>query len=425
MSPESRITAIQAAIPPEGLFAEKSFLLSPQPFLISRAFSEQLEKLGHRLLVFQRACNELYFRSVAGKAPPWIADYLDRGKPPELVERGRRKEHRVELPAIIRPDLVLTEEGFSIVELDSVPGGIGLTAWLNETYAQFGTHDIIGGARGMIDGFASIAGDILISHESATYRPEMKWIARNTGQRVLSAEDPAQFSTLNPRAPAYRFFELFDLPNLPAQELLDLPSITPPIKAFLEEKLWLALFWIRPLRDYWRRELSERHWLELQKRIPYSWIVDPTPLPQHAVIPGLEINAWSELALFSQKQRDLVLKISGFSEIGWGSRSVHIGSDLPQREWEGAVDRAVNDFAHHPWILQRFHKGRIVEQPFFDTAAGAVETMRGRVRLCPYYFVIDGRAELRGALATIVPADKKLLHGMKDAILAPTAIAPD
>jgi hypothetical protein len=30
---------------------------------------------------------------------------------------------------------------------------------------------------------------------------------------------------------------------------------------------------------------------------------------------------------------------------------------------------------------------------------------------------------LRGALATIVPADKKLLHGMRDAILAPTGIA--
>jgi len=419
-----RLDRIRAAFPEEGLFAEKDFLLSPEPFVISRALAEQLEKLGHRLLVFQRACNEFYYRSVAGKAPGWIAEYLDRGKPAELVEHGRRKEHRAALPAVIRPDLVLTEEGFAIVELDTVPGGIGLTAWLNETYAQFGTHDVIGGARGMIDGFAAIAADIVISRESATYLPEMNWMARQTGQRVVSAEDVAQFSTLNASAlPPYRFFELFDLPNLPAAELLAVSRFTPPIKAFLEEKLWLALFWMRPLREVWRRELSERHWVELQKHIPYSWIVDPTPLPQHAVIPGLEINDWHELGGFSQKQRDLVLKISGFSEIGWGSRSVHVGSDLPQREWEEAVGRALNDFPHHPWILQRFHKGRIVEQPFFDPVSNAVQTMRGRVRLCPYYFVIDGRAELRGALATIVPADKKLLHGMKDAILAPTAVA--
>jgi len=30
--------------------------------------------------------------------------------------------------------------------------------------------------------------------------------------------------------------------------------------------------------------------------------------------------------------------------------------------------------------------------------------------------------KLRGALATICPADKKLLHGMRDAILVPTNV---
>ena len=32
----------------------------------------------------------------------------------------------------------------AIAELDSGPGGIGLTAWLNQTYARFGTYDILG-----------------------------------------------------------------------------------------------------------------------------------------------------------------------------------------------------------------------------------------------------------------------------------------
>src|SRR5205085_1315318 len=93
-------------------------------------------------------------------------------------------------PLVIRPDLVLTAEGFTIAEVDSVPGGIGLTAWLNETYARFGTNDLIGGATGMIDGFRDIApgADILVSKESATYQPEMGWLARHTGQRVAAAE---------------------------------------------------------------------------------------------------------------------------------------------------------------------------------------------------------------------------------------------
>src|SRR5947207_11059497 len=121
---------------------------------------------------------------------------------------------------------------------------------------------------------------------------------------------------------------MFDLPNLSrVSELMNEAKdggvrVTPPFKPYLEEKMWFALFWLRPLREFWRRELGERHWLTLQRVIPYTWIIDPTPLPQHAVIPELEINDWRELGEFSQKQRELILKISGFSELGWGSRGV-------------------------------------------------------------------------------------------------------
>jgi hypothetical protein len=52
-----------------------------------------------------------------------------------------------------------------------------------------------------------------------------------------------------------------------------------------------------------------------------------------------------------------------------------------------------------------------------------LKTMKGRVRLSPYFFVEQDKVKLRGALATIVPADKKLLHGMSDAILVPTKVA--
>lgn len=430
----ARAAAIRAAVPPEGLFADKEWLLSPEPFVVDALLAEQLHKLGYRLHLFVRACNELYQRSVAGKQPAWIADYLDRGKPPELVEYSRQKRFRDDLSQVIRPDLVLTENGFTIAELDNVPGGIGLTQWLNATYASFGNHDLLGGANGMLDGFRAIlggSGDIVVSDEAATYKPEMQYLARLADGALFvhsaSAFNP-QSTIRNPQS-IYRFFENFDLANVPAAPAIMEAAargdarVTPPFKPYLEEKMWFALFWLRPLREFWRRELGERHFLELQKHIPYTWILDPTPLPQHAVIPEMEIHSWEELKHFSQKQRDLILKISGFSELGWGSRSVTLGSDAPQQEWQAAITHALESFPHHPYILQRFHKGRLVEQPFVDPTTGNIETMRGRVRLCPYYFLIEGKAELRGALATICPADKKLLHGMKDAIMVPTAVA--
>src|ERR1700751_5353187 len=179
-----KLEAIRTAFPKEGLFAQKEWLLSPGAFPIDRKFLAELEQLGHRLCVFQRACNQLYQLSVKGKQPAWVAHYLDAGKPAELIEFSRRKEIRDVLPRIIRPDLILTENGYVIAEIDSVPGGIGLTDWLNQTYSAF-DKGIIGGEEGMLDGFGSVipnGGDIVISEESVTYRPEMEWLAARLNQ---------------------------------------------------------------------------------------------------------------------------------------------------------------------------------------------------------------------------------------------------
>jgi len=430
---ENRVDAIRNAFPKEGLFAEKDWLLSPDSFPIGKKFVAALEQLGHRLFVFQRACNQLYQLSVKGKEPEWIARYLDAGKPKELIEFSRRREIRDDLPRVIRPDLILRENGYVIAEIDSVPGGIGLTGWLNQTYSAF-DNKIIGGPEGMLDGFRSVlpeGGDIVISQEATTYRPEMEWIAarlkdrrREFDWRVVPAE---HYDPQNGRA-VYRFFELFDLPNIPKiQNTLRATAegritITPPIKPYLEEKMWFALFWMHPLREFWRRELGEKYFIKLQEVIPYSWLLDPTPLPQHAVIPRLEIHDWREAARFSQKDRDLLLKVSGFSPLGWGSRGITLGADLPHAEWERRLDNALSTFESSPTIMQRFHKGRLFEHQYWDTNSGELKTMKGRVRLCPYYFVEQDRVTLRGALATIAPADKKFLHGMRDAILVPSRI---
>ena len=65
------LAALRSAFPAEGLFAEKDFLLSPEPLRLDAKTVDELEKLGHRLQLFQRGCNELYHRSLNGKAPAW------------------------------------------------------------------------------------------------------------------------------------------------------------------------------------------------------------------------------------------------------------------------------------------------------------------------------------------------------------------
>jgi hypothetical protein len=59
---------------------------------------------------------------------------------------------------------------------------------------------------------------------------------------------------------------------------------------------------------------------------------------------------------------------------------------------------------------------------YYEPGSGTVFSMEGRARLSPYYFVREGQAELGGVLATVCPKNKKIIHGMRDAVMAPCSI---
>ncbi|MSU20314.1 MAG: hypothetical protein EXS30_02840 [Pedosphaera sp.] len=426
---------IRKQLPAGGLFAGHDWRISPAPFRLEPKLVEELDRLGRVLLQFNRAVNLLYRQSAAGQQPAWVTHWLDQGKPPELIELQRSSAFKNDLPRVIRPDLLLTDSGISITELDSVPGGIGLTTWLNQTYSQVpnAKSQIVGGSDGMLRGFEGIFGDapkvhIVVSDESSTYRPEMEWLCQQLGSSKFEVQS-SKFSEFEPGQAVYRFFELFDVANVANAPLIFTLAqekkirLTAPPKAYLEEKMLLALLWNRNLRGFWRQELGERFFETLLRLVPYTWIVDPTPLPPHGAVPELGLTDWHQLKSLSQRERELILKVSGFSESAWGARGVYLGSDLSTGDWSEAVDLALQSQGRSPFVLQRYHKPRTVESSWFDFNRNELIPMTGRVRLCPYYFVHgDGdaaRANLGGVLATICPADKKIIHGMKDAILAP------
>jgi hypothetical protein len=430
--PADTARAVRDSLPKDGLFANMEWRTSTRPFSLGAKQAKEIEKLGRVFLQFYRAVNLLYRKSVEGKQPAWVAEWLERGKPAEMIELQRTRSLKNEIPRVIRPDLLLTDEGFSVTELDSVPGGIGLTAWLNQAYTRTGA-DVLGGAAGILDGFAEIFGEakeihVMVSEESAAYRPEMDWIASQIQTRNIQVHD-TEFQDFQEGDAVYRFFELFDLANVTcSKKLFELAidgkiQLTPPPKTYFEEKMLFALLWNRNLAEFWRQELGGRFFETLKSITPYTWVVDPEPLPPHGAIPEINLTDWHQLKTLSQKQRDLILKVSGFSESAWGARGVYLGSDLSTEDWSQAVDDAIRSARQSPSVLQRFHKPKRVEAEWFDFEANETRIMPARARICPYYFVSgegdQARAKLGGALATLCPADKKIIHGMTDAALAP------
>ncbi|MEM9227872.1 MAG: hypothetical protein AAGA45_07875, partial [Verrucomicrobiota bacterium] len=227
----------------------------------------------------------------------------------------------------------------------------------------------------------------------------------------------------------YRFFELFDLGNVStAQHILDAAesgdvAVTPTMKAYQEEKLNLALLHHHVLDDYWREALPKRSYKVLKKIVPRSWIMDPVELPPNAVLDApfaqsKPIRQWEELGEATQKERNLIIKASGFHETAWGARSVVLGSDVSKTDWQDGIDQAVAMAESTLHILQDYHKPRRLTHPVYDES-GQVYKMEGRLRLCPYYLVQGESVSLDGVLATFCPADKKIIHGMRDAAMLP------
>ncbi len=222
MTAAEKSNFIRTALPSGGLFAGQEWRVSPEPFPLGETLARDIESLGRVLLQFYRAVNLLYRKSTEGSQPEWVARWLDLGKPRELIELQRSAVFKNEVPRVIRPDILLTETGFGITELDSVPGGIGLTAWLNQTYSESRIRNpaskIIGGADGMLNGFASIFGEaknvhLVVSAEAASYKPEMHWLAEQLNPRGKATFNlsSATFNQFADGDAIYRFFELFDL----------------------------------------------------------------------------------------------------------------------------------------------------------------------------------------------------------------------
>ena len=72
----------------------------------------------------------------AASNQPGSRDTLTKENRKVCSTYSRMKRFRDQLPAVIRPDIIPTQDGMVITELDSVPGGIGMTACLSALYAD-------------------------------------------------------------------------------------------------------------------------------------------------------------------------------------------------------------------------------------------------------------------------------------------------
>ncbi len=252
---EKNCSEIQKALVSAGLYslpgdaetdsaAANCWRISPEPYYLTQEELHFFSDLGRHLLKFYQVLGRLYADSASGKMPGWVASYLDQGKPQDLLKFSQMKRFRNDLPGIIRPDVIPTENGYAVTELDAVPGGFGVTSHLSDLYAEAGAR-IVGAEAGGIPGLfyemlesaakkkgCTVA--IVVSDEAADYRPEMDDLGRRLRAKGLPVyvthPKDLKFTEENlwildedkeiAVDVVYRFYELFDLANIPKSELI-------------------------------------------------------------------------------------------------------------------------------------------------------------------------------------------------------------
>lgn len=456
---------ISQAMPSTALFGTETqanqpgWRLSPEPYCLTSRQVETLQQIGADLLTFQLALETLYRQSLKTEALSWVKTLFEAGKPETLIQFSQMNRFKKEVPRVLRPDLLVTQDGFSLCEIDAVPGGIGFTAALQNAYQQAGFELV--GEPNIANAFLSMLLQdtqkptpyiaIIVSDEAQDYRPELTWLVSQIQPNYPHIEviHPKQISLretelgfINQAGQwqsidiIYRFFELFDLANIPQMELIQFAvkkgdvKCTPPFKPVFEEKLALALIHHPGLEAFWKTQLTPERLERLQKLIPQTWVLDPSPIPPFAAItPPLQFGdqtfqSFQQLTTLTQKQRELVIKPSGFSPLAWGSRGVTIGHDVPQTEWAQTLESALQQYSQTPHILQRFTPPMVQPYRYFSPKGDIIEA-EGRTRLCPYYFITEQTPQLVGILATTCPKDKKVIHGMRDGVMRPVREAPE
>ncbi len=167
-----------------------------------------------------------------------------------------------------------------------------------------------------------------------------------------------------------------------------LPPMLPIAEASVNSPLWPALMHLRPLREFWERELRRSAVESLLEILPNAWLLDPTPLPPGTVIPKLELASWSDLSTLRETQRHFVI-----ASVSREDSPMALDNSMPEAQWQQMLEAALHSATSNPKILLE------LTPPSSDTKT-----------LLSFYSKISARVDWLGAVAVSNEGAQYHLH---------------
>lgn len=351
------------------------FRVAPEPFWVDEVQARTLERLGPVLSDFWDATAELY--AVDERAH----ELLDRGKPEIMRD--------VEAPNYIflRPDIVVTEEGLGICEIETSIFGLGLAELLNRGFSEYGFDTLAEDRRLQAHITASTPpeGMIAFSDKTKAFEGQLKFLADTVFSASWRFWGVEHAKRANRDSPTYRAHYLHEyltdrfIKRLYEDEEGD--QIVPGLTPQFEEKAILAFLWDKRFERHYRQQLGDSDYDFLKTLVLPTWIVGE----EESFSPGLPGNFQEsvDLATLPRSKRGFVLKASGFGDSSSWSEGVSFLQDKSSATAREQLTAAQKGSCHQLQVVQEFREGAKLPVTYED-GTYLVET-RNRFRLTPYY----------------------------------------
>lgn len=393
------------------------FLVSPEPFFLSKEETRELSRIGQDVTAFMSAANELY----RGEAD--IHNLLNRGKPTIL------REVQDISYLFVRPDLLITDKGFSICEIETSPFGLALAELLNRSYRTVGFETMV--REGILQEFIAqntpSHGSIVYSEKTSSYEGQLRYLAEKvfsgTGRQWVAEQ--VDFALGKDYQNAYRGFYpyeyltdmfVYGLVNSAYEGRLGfVPSFTP----HMEEKALLSLLWDGRWESFLRGQLGRTSLEHLREVVPPTWVVGQ----EQYFVPGLPygISSSEELAGVSKAKRGFVLKKSGFSNGSSWAEGVNFLQEKSTDKARTLLIAAAQD-EQSLYVIQEFKPSK--EFPMsYNKENHVIEQMRARIRLTPYFSMVPGDEGKLIAIKATGCEDTNYIHASTGSINTAVAVA--
>ena len=388
-----------------------NFLPAKEPFKLTQNQKEEMLNIGKEICNYMDACIDLYHKNEE------VRILLDRGKP------DRYKNVKEVKYLFLRPDLILTDEGFIICEIETSPFGLALAEVLNDAYGILEYNPIISQnqLKNYMQQQTNKDGIIAYSNKVQAFKGQLDFLANqvfgNNNRHWESKNISVQQDRLTSDKEIYRAFYLNDQYNdemvakILNENHLHIPSETPQF----EEKALLVLIWDKRFVVFFKEQLGEAGFELLRKAIPKTWIIG-----QEQYVDGGLPNGYlksKDIGQIGKSKRKYVLKESGFNNNSSWGKGVHFLHKCGGNNASKLIKEAEED-TEHLYIIQEFKQPETVEMTYIDNNY-VYNQKQVKIRVTPYFSYSDNKGELIAAKVTGCDISSELIHAGTGSINAP------